>query len=390
MDQMQSSCLNMLQTVTAQKADSGKTKAEPSGEDSFRDLMKQAAETEPKPKAEQNAPTVEPSETEKPVVVLRPESEAPIEVRCPTAKDEELLTPRMEEFPGTMLVDLPVPRVVLTPEEEEILRMQEVAAAQILAAGQRITVEMPVEAPVEVVRTVKPAAVEVQNLPAAQQTEQLAEVIPESVSELTQTTEGNADLFRQNMDMASDGHPAEVQVQEQPKADTAEVAVEVEAPVFGVVEEAPIKVSETAVPAEQIEAEPVETQVADKLIKTLSSGETKVELQLTPENLGKVTIELIGKEDGSLHVVLHAERSQTRSLLEQDLSGLQNLLSRTTQQEVEVQVTQPHQQQQQQSYDGHQQQHQQQHQEQRDDQRSSADFLNQLRLGLLTPEADAS
>ena len=159
-------------------------------------------------------------------------------------------------------------------------------------------------------------------------------------------------------------------------------------PIFESVETAPIKVSETAAPTATAAAEPVEDQIADKLTETLNLGETRVELQLTPENLGKVTIELTQKEAGSLHIALQAESSQTRSLLERDLSGLQSLLSRTTQQEVQVNVSQPQEQQQQQNYDGHQQQHQQ--QEQQENRRSGEDFLNQLRLGLLTPEAEAS
>ena len=130
----------------------------------------------------------------------------------------------------------------------------------------------------------------------------------------------------------------------------------------------------------------MEEQIVSKLAETISAGETKVEIQLTPEHLGKVTVELTQKEDGSLHIALQAESSQTRNLLEREMSGLQSLLSQTTRQEVEVNVSQPQEQQQQQNYDGHQQQHQQQQQQEKP--RSGEDFLNQLRLGLLTTETE--
>jgi len=368
MDQMQSSCLYMMQMVTAQKTDTSRSKSEPSGKDDFRKLLdncsEQASEPVSEPMTEQSARVEQ--EPEQGAVKLAV-SQLPEDLTaCPEAEDEELLL------------------------------MQELAAIQMLYADQRIVTDMPAE-------TAQPAAVQVistaesaEQMPTGAiadtaQSEQPVQTANETAMQSVETAQTHAESEQNGAATNLPDQSIKAEVHEYTKADTAEdfEVTDAEMPVFESVETAPIKVSETAALRETASAEPVENQIADKLTETLNLGETRVELQLTPENLGKVTIELTQKEDGSLHIALQAESSQTRSLLERDLSGLQSLLSRTTQQEVQVNVSQPQEQQQQQNYDGHQQQHQQQ-QEQQENRRSGEDFLNQLRLGLLTPEAEAS
>ena len=92
-----------------------------------------------------------------------------------------------------------------------------------------------------------------------------------------------------------------------------------------------------------------------------------------------------------LHVALRAENSQTQTLLEKDATGLQALLMRNTQQEVQVEVS-PQQESQRQDFEdgrqhGQQQDPQQQKQEQK---RNGLDFLQQLRLGLIPLDGEAS
>jgi flagellar hook-length control protein FliK len=160
-----------------------------------------------------------------------------------------------------------------------------------------------------------------------------------------------------------------------------------EAPVFREVETIPVKVGETA-PAEETVQIPVTEQVGDKLVQALQQGETKVELQLMPENLGRVQVEITMTENGALRVVLHAEDPRTQSLLRQDAMGLQNILGRNTEQDVQVDVPRQQEAQQQNFYDGRQNDQQQQQQQQNNhangQQQNDQDFLDQLRLGLIS------
>lgn len=168
--------------------------------------------------------------------------------------------------------------------------------------------------------------------------------------------------------------------------ETPEEAMAEETPLFEDVRAVPVKVAE-APKAEEPEI-PLEKQIGPKLAEALQSGETKVEIQLTPENLGKVKIEVTMREDGSILVQLHADSSRTQGLLEKNLSGLEALLSRNSQQEIQVEVPRQQESQQQQNpYDQEQQARQQQQQRQQERRQQQAvsgeDFLQQLRLGLI-------
>ena len=163
-----------------------------------------------------------------------------------------------------------------------------------------------------------------------------------------------------------------------------------EAPVFQDVREIPVKVGE-APAAEETPETPVEDQIGPKLAEALKSGDTRVEIQLAPDTLGKVTVEVTLREDGTLHVALHAESSQTRGLLERSADNLMAMLGRDARQEVQVEVPRQQESQQQNFYDdGRQGRGQQEHgqQERRQEQRSGEDFLHQLRLGLVPGDGE--
>lgn len=161
----------------------------------------------------------------------------------------------------------------------------------------------------------------------------------------------------------------------------------VERPLFENVKAAPVKVGDA--PAAEKAEKPVETQIGDRLVQALQDGETRVEIQLNPENLGKVKVEMIWSKDGGLVVQLHAENRETQSLLSKNLSGLENLLSRETQQEVRVEVPRQEESQRQDLYEQQQNQHRQQQQEQRQSRHTDSEaFLQQLRLGLIPMEED--
>lgn len=158
---------------------------------------------------------------------------------------------------------------------------------------------------------------------------------------------------------------------------------------FHDVEAAPVKVGEVY-DTQQTEEPDVAGQIDAQMVKALETGESLVRVQLNPENLGEVTVEISQSAEGVLRVALTAHSSETRGLLERHAADLQGLLSSRTQQSVEVNVQrgqESQQNQQQQNYEGHN-GHAQDSREERRQQRqehsaSSQDFMQQLRLGLI-------
>lgn len=153
----------------------------------------------------------------------------------------------------------------------------------------------------------------------------------------------------------------------------------------------PIKVGEVF-QDDQVEAEDVNTQLAQQIIPAVEQGQTKVELQLNPETLGSVKVEITQSENGALHVAISAQNSEARNLLSRNADSLQSLLAARSQApvQVEVQRQEESQQPQQQNYDGHNgaPSQQQQQQKQSEHAKSGEDFLHQLRLGLVDETED--
>lgn len=185
---------------------------------------------------------------------------------------------------------------------------------------------------------------------------------------------------------------AEPQVQQQ-QEETGEITVEYgevkPEPVFHDVEAAPVKVSDTAQVRETEETPDVDRQLDSRLTQALLQGETRVELQLTPEHLGAVKVEITRTAEGTLHVSLSTQNGQTRTLLEKHASDLQNSLGARTQDQVRVEVNKQEESQRrdQNPYEGHNGQGQQQEHHRRQRQaHSGEDFLQQLRLGLIPVE----
>ena len=186
----------------------------------------------------------------------------------------------------------------------------------------------------------------------------------------------------------------EVRTGEEPEAEIAE-AEQAPRSVFERVEAAPVKVGDTyrAEDSRQVDQPDVAGQIDSKLGQALERGDSYVRIQLDPESLGQVTVEISRSADGALRVALTAHSSETRNLLERHSGDLQGLLSSRTQQNVQVEVQRQQESQQGQNqhpYDGHnghaQEQSGQQHQ--RRQERSSQDFIQQLRLGLIPMEDD--
>ena len=134
----------------------------------------------------------------------------------------------------------------------------------------------------------------------------------------------------------------------------------------------------------------MDANLANAIRYAAQQGMKQIEIKLSPENLGSLTIKVTQGIDGSLQVVLHASNAKAANLLTQHLDGLNTALQNygQTQVHVEVQRNEDSQQAQQQFQqadpDGHnRQQQQQQHQQENE---HSGDFLQRLRLGLVDLE----
>lgn len=186
----------------------------------------------------------------------------------------------------------------------------------------------------------------------------------------------------------------EVQPQQEEESSEIEITDAEQAPhaIFRDVEAAPIKVGEAPAAAQSEQTQDVSEQIAEPLSQALAQGETRVEIKLTPDSLGSVTIEVTHSQDGGLRVALSAESDQTRGLLEKHAVNLQGLLASRGQEnvQVEVQRNQEGQQQHNDQYDGRNGGHNGQPQQERRHQQEQhgQDFLHQLRLGLVPADEE--
>lgn len=161
--------------------------------------------------------------------------------------------------------------------------------------------------------------------------------------------------------------------------------------VFRNLQSAPIKVGETF-STDRTETEDVNSQLAQQIIPAVEQGQTKVEIQLTPETLGSVKVEITQSENGALHVAISAQNSEARSLLSKNADSLQSLLAARSQAPVQVEVQRQEESQPKDPYNGQNghpsQDQQQQQQRQPEHAKSGEDFLHQLRLGLVDEAED--
>ncbi len=177
---------------------------------------------------------------------------------------------------------------------------------------------------------------------------------------------------------------------EEPKdsGKTEEEAPAAETPVFGRVEAVPVKVADSKAEAVDLSAPEAPERLAEKIVPAVEDGLSRVEITLTPENLGKLTVEISRSEDGTLSVAISAANPKAANVLEQHSSHLQNLLADTARSEVRVEVRNAQEAQQQfLNPDGQQQRRQEQRRQNhpdRNDQKADQDFVQQLRLGLVS------
>lgn len=174
------------------------------------------------------------------------------------------------------------------------------------------------------------------------------------------------------------------------KREETEVVTQMgEKPLFHAVDATPVKVGDAPAVVDTRAAD-MDNQLAKEVDSALLRGEERIELKLSPEHLGTVTVEMTRHQDGSLHVVL-AGNEKAVSVLSEHASALGGLLQTNHQGavNVEVQRQQENQQaQQQNNQDGRNGQNP--HQQERRQSRENQDFLQQLRLGLIPVEDEAS
>ena len=272
--------------------------------------------------------------------------------------------------------------------QNPVIPVEQVTAPEETAVTDVAGVELVVEtADVQVADA--PVTAETVEIAPQEGAEEAVEQLPQEqarpVEAETQTAEDTgAELEVKVTTGEAGGAEQETDAQDTPQDGMAE------APVFQDVREIPVKVGEAPVAEETLET-PVEDQIGPRLAEALKSGDTRVEIQLAPESLGKVTVEVTLREDGTLHVALHAENSQTRGLLERSADNLMAMLGRDARQEVQVEVPRQQESQQQNFYDGQQgREHQgrEQQQEHRQERQGGEDFLHQLRLGLVPGDGE--
>ncbi len=159
-------------------------------------------------------------------------------------------------------------------------------------------------------------------------------------------------------------------------------------PLFRELDGRPIKVGD--VQSADTTAPDFEQQLGKQISQGLEQGMQKIEIKLTPDHLGSLTVSLTRSQDGSLNVMLLTSTDKAAKLLGEHAANLGAMLRSNTQAPVQVEVQQQAHQQDR-SHDGQRQQQQQQQQQDEPKQNAGTqDFLQQLRLGLVPMSSEAS
>lgn len=167
-----------------------------------------------------------------------------------------------------------------------------------------------------------------------------------------------------------------------------DASVMADQPLFKDVKAAPVKVGENF----QLDTQQpdMDDNLADTIRFAAQQGLRQMEIKLSPENLGSLTVKLTQATDGTLQVVLHAANAKAANLLNQHIDNLNAALqgySQNSEVHVEVQRgedSQQAQQQQQQQTDPNGHNRQQQEQQKQQESGHSGDFIQKLRLGLFS------
>ncbi len=360
-----------------------------SGASSFQDLMDQinrdtsAASKETKDSKDASGKPVKDQEKTEETL----EEGAPVQ----TEEKEELRPQDMVANPNVVnFVEFFQPEAALAVEESVItVPVEAIPEESVEGAGMELDGQLPM------LDTAVETSVEMET-PMEQNTgsfqEAMAEEIPqeqaapvENAAEAAPVQETEqAEKPRQEVEVEA---AAAQEEGDEPKAEAAEAPEAV----FHDAKAAPVKVGERYETVDT-QAPNMDEQVAAAVRQAVQAGSQRIEIRLTPENLGELVIEMTRDAGGALQVVLHASTSRAAGLLTEHLTGLHAALQAQSAQAVHVEVQRGQESQQQNLHqqtdpNGHHQQHRQ--QERRQEQTGGEDFLQKLRLGLFGEPEEA-
>lgn len=393
--------LKQMQTLAASMSgvpqSGGKDKTGETG--SFQDLMNQIGKANETKGTKENPKSAETKDEAPQEKVEEVESETVSEESG--VKKEELKPEQLAANPNAVnLLDMFRPDVV-QPVEEPVVELpveaipeESVGGPDLALDDQTFQMETGVEADVDAGvsmeqqpetfrETLKEASQPQEERPVENNSEQPAE----TVQNAPETPEAAPEQKVENTDKPREEAPEiEVEVktdEEEPKAEAADIRQ----PVFHEVESAPVKVGETY---ETVDTEKpdMEAKLADTIQAAIQNGQQKIEIHLTPQNLGSLTIEIAKDASGVLQVVLHTASAKAASLLNDHMNGLQMALRGYSQEEVRIEVQRGDETQEQHSRqadpDGRgSQQNQKQQQEHHEEEKNAGEaFIQKLRLGL--------
>ena len=360
-----------------------------SGASSFQDLMDQinrdtsAASKETKDSKDASGKPVKDQEKTEETL----EEGAPVQ----TEEKEELRPQDMVANPNVVnFVEFFQPEAALAVEESVItVPVEAIPEESVEGAGMELDGQLPM------LDTAVETSVEMET-PMEQNTgsfqEAMAEEIPQEQAAPVETAAEAAPV--QETEQAEKPRQ-EVEVEavvtqeegDEPKGEAAEAPEAV----FHDAKAAPVKVGERYETVDT-QAPNMDEQVAAAVRQAVQAGSQRIEIRLTPENLGELVIEMTRDAGGALQVVLHASTSRAAGLLTEHLTGLHAALQAQSAQAVHVEVQRGQESQQQNLHqqtdpNGHHQQHRQ--QERRQEQTGGEDFLQKLRLGLFGEPEEA-
>ena len=376
----------MAASMTALPQTGSKDKSEGS---SFQELMDKTQKDVQKPASK--------DENGKPVEDKKGEEETAETVPVQNQEKEELRPEDMTANPNAVILDLFRPEIAPAAEEAaipapvEALPQETVEETAMNLDGQMPTLDTSVETTVEMETPTGEEQGDFRQ--AMQEPAETAEVQSQSTEQTVQQPEAADPEQAAERPESQDGEvrAETAATSRKDREESARAAAEPEQSVFRETQSTPVKVGERYETVDTQKPD-MEAKLADTIRQAAQTGTERVEIRLTPANLGAVTIEMTKDASGALQVVLHAANSRAAGLLQQHLDGLHTALqSYGAGQEVhvEVQRNQDSQQQhfQQADPDGRGQQQRQRQQEERQDNPSDGqDFIQKLRLGLFGTE----
>lgn len=360
-----------------------------SGASSFQDLMDQinrdtsAASKETKDSTDASGKPVKDQEKTEETL----EEGAPVQ----TEEKEELRPQDMVANPNVVnFVEFFQPEAALAVEESVItVPVEAIPEESVEGAGMELDGQLPM------LDTAVETSVEMET-PMEQNTGSFQEAMAEEIpQEQAAPVENAAEAAPVQETEQAEKPRQEVEVEavvtqeegDEPKGEAAEAPEAV----FHDAKAAPVKVGERYETVDT-QAPNMDEQVAAAVRQAVQAGSQRIEIRLTPENLGELVIEMTRDAGGALQVVLHASTSRAAGLLTEHLTGLHAALQAQSAQAVHVEVQRGQESQQQNLHqqtdpNGHHQQHRQ--QERRQEQTGGEDFLQKLRLGLFGEPEEA-